>query len=135
MSAFRRSLARGAVGLGIVMMTVCAHLAARGDLGLRMFDESRCDNFGYKSCGRLADAVRESNPERAMLLYDKACGATSVESCVAAGELYLSQSDTLNEGYWPSGRADAQISRARADNYFERACRYGDRRGCLLLAR
>lgn len=117
-AAFRRAGIRGAMGLATVLLVACAHLAARGPSAARIFDEERCDRFGYRSCHRVAEAVRETNPARAMALYDRACGAESVASCVALGWMLLD-------------RDEGEL----ADRYFARACRHGDRGGCLGLGR
>lgn len=117
-AAFRRARIRGLFGLATVLLMGCAQVGAQGADAARIFDERRCDGFGYRSCHRLAEAEREENPERAMLLYDRACGSSSVDSCIALGRM-LQERD----------------QREQADRYFERACEHGDRRGCLAMAR
>ncbi len=134
--AFRRAILRGRVGLGLVVITICAHVAAASDLGQRLFDEQQCDSFEYRSCARLADAARETDPVRAMSLYEKACGVTSTSSCITLGEMYLGTDDIGAPRTGP--RSEQEYDRMafrRAIEFFSRACRYGDRNGCARVDR
>lgn len=133
-SAFRRAFLRGRVGLGLVLITACAHMAAASDLGQRLFDERRCDSFEYRSCARLADAARETDPARAMSLYEKACGVTSTSSCITLGEMYLGTDDTGAPRTGPRSEQDGDRKTfRRAIDFFARACRYGDTNGCTYV--
>lgn len=116
--AFRRALVRGALGLAIVGVAGFLHFSAQDVSWQLAFHERRCERFGYRSCHLLADIVRGRTPDRAMALYEKACGLSSPESCVSLANMYLERGEV-----------------EKADALFGRACRFGHRGGCLGTAR
>ena len=114
-------------------MALCAaaHATAAGESGRRLFDEQRCEDLDSVACGRVADAIRRKSPRRAMRLYEQACGVVSVASCVAAAEMHAAEADSKRITYPGRGLNSEPNERVEARNFWGRACRYGDRQGCL----
>lgn len=129
-SALRRGLRRGVFGLTVVALCGMAHAAAAGESGRRLFDEQRCEHLDSVACGRVADAIRRESPWRAMRLYEQACSVASVASCVAAAEMHAAEADSKIK--YPGRALNTEPNeRVEARNFWGRACRYGDRQGCL----
>jgi hypothetical protein len=117
-----RAARRGALGLAVVGGVALAHLAASSDIARLELDEDLCGSYDLAACERLATSIRDRHPEQAMILFERACRVSGKESCFAFGEML-------------SERARDPETRQRADDAFGKACIYGDRRGCLALAR
>ncbi len=129
----RRAARRGALGLVAVAVVAGLHLLANTGPAHLAFDKARCDAFDSRACARVADRVRLLDPEQALTLYSKACSSSSVDSCVMAANLY----ETRAAGSMAFGErlpGDPKAG-ALAKQMFQRACRYGDRRGCQRAAR
>lgn len=122
LSTLRRAVRRGALCLAVVGGVALAHVAARSEIARLELDERLCEGYDLAACGRLATSIRDRHPERAMILHDRACRVSGKESCFAFGQML-------------SERARDPETRQRADDAFGKACIYGDRRGCLALAR
>ena len=118
--ALRRASRRGAACLAVVGGAALVHLLAGTDIARIEFEERRCERYDFAACERLATSIRERHPERAMVLYERACRVSGKESCFAFGQML-------------SERAMDAAMEQRAREAFGKACIYGDRRGCLAM--
>ena len=133
LSALRRAVRRGALGLAVVAGAGALHVAANSEPARLVFDARQCDSFDFKACARVADRLRVVAPAEALVLYSKACSSSSVTSCAAAANLYEARaagSMAYGERLPPDPWAHTQ-----ATYMLHRACRYGDRGACVRVAR
>lgn len=133
LSALRRAVRRGAVGLALVAVAAGLHVVADSGPARMAYDADRCEAFDSKACSRVADRVRLLAPEKAAELYSKACSRSSVESCVLAANMYESRA----AGSMAFGEPLPGDPRAggHATEMLRRACRYGDRGACVRVPR
>ncbi len=128
-----RAARRGALGLLAVAAVATLHVLANTGPAHLAFDKARCDAFDSRACARVADRVLLLDQAHALTLYSKACSSSSVDSCLMAASLYESRAaGSMAFGERLPGDPKAG---ALAKQMFQRACRYGDRRGCLRAAR
>lgn len=133
MVALRGAARRGIAGLVLVALVGGAHAFAAGDSARLVFDESRCESLDTLACARAAGALRRTSPLRAKHLYERACSTLSVESCIAAGEMYDEEADARGEQNDARNFGLPHENRDVAMKYFARACDYGDRRACFRM--
>ena len=128
-----RAARRGALGLLAVAAVATLHVLANTGPAHLAFDKARCDAFDSRACARVADRVLLLDQAHALTLYSKACSSSSVDSCLMAASLYESRAaGSMAFGERLPGDPKAG---PLAKQMFQRACRYGDRRGCLRAAR
>jgi len=117
LSALRRAIVRGAVGIGVVAAVWSAHLAADTPYAYQRYTEHLCGKGDFASCVTAAYLVQPTDVERAILLYDRACHAGEVVGCLALAQIY-------------EGGEGVTADPARVADNHRRACEAGDTASC-----
>ncbi|MBK8252232.1 MAG: hypothetical protein IPK82_06135 [Polyangiaceae bacterium] len=132
LAALHRAGTRTALAVLVVLATVGVHIGANTDLASLHYLELRCEQWDFQSCHEVADLVKPRHVQKARDLYERACGATSPESCFQAGLIIEEMANGENEASLDSYER-AQHLRNRATNFFSRACKYKVSAACLAM--
>lgn len=117
LSALRRALVRGALGLGVVAAVWATHQLADSHAAYQRFEEQLCHDGQVASCLTSAYFRQPSDPEGAVAFYEQACGGEEVVACLALAQMY-------------EGGQGVPASPDRVRELHARACEAGDSASC-----
>lgn len=94
LSALRRSVRRGVLGVCVAGVVCALHGAAATDMARASYDRIRCDLGQGEACaaagdlGAAASLFGPRDPREAILLYERGCNRSDGASCMSLARLY-----------------------------------------------
>jgi hypothetical protein len=125
LSALRRALGRGAIGLAVTVAVCAVHAAAASPPVQQIYAERRCEMEDFAACTRAADHLRTAHLSKAVELYRAACGGSDASACSTLAGMYeRGEVEDVVLSYPPDEQGRVK-KEAASVHYHRRACDTG----------